>query len=190
MQPSRTCPPASIFISFRGDDEPYGAVLLQTALASRFGWSAVFRSSDSIRLGEDYVTELIGAVERCAVLLAVIGPRWSVGPGGCPRGNTGPDDWVQREIGLAFRAGKRVVPVLLGGARLPDRLDLHPTIAQLGQCQYRRLDYRRFHSEVAAFGTDLARLVPGLRRVPRPAVITRNRRQATGYPRRGRDLVS
>lgn len=152
-----------IFISFRRSDEPYGAILVQTVLAGRFGERNVFRSSDSIPLGDDYAECLDRAIRHCSVVLAVVGPRWLGANDGTGRSRlSDPDDWVYRELAQAFAAGKRVVPVLLGGARLPAPADLPTGITRLARCQYRRIDYRQFKADVAVLGDDLAGLYPEL----------------------------
>lgn len=158
-----------IFISFRRGDEPYGAVLVQTVLADWFGEHNVFRSSDSIPLGDDYVECLESAIRHCTVVLAVIGPRWLSTDEGRTR-LSDPDDWVHRELAQAFAAGKRVVPLLLHDARLPSPVELPAGLARLGRCQYRRIDYRQFKADITALGNDLMALYPELpARRPKPA---------------------
>lgn len=173
-----------IFISFRGGDEPYGAVLVHVILSGWFGPHNVFRSNASIRPGDDYVTGIMDGLRRCDVLLAVMGPRWlrAADAGGGPRLDD-PEDWVHRELATAFAAGKRVIPVLLGGATMPAATDLPPGLARLGRCQYRRLDHRQFNADISLLRADLLALLPDL-----PAPVPRPPPRPAGDPTGGRIL--
>jgi TIR domain len=145
-----------VFVSFRNGDEPFGALLIQLMLGEHIGPQNVFRSTDSIAPGEDYVESLIAAVHRCEVMLAVVGPRWmSVADAdGRPR-ILDPNDWVARELGMAFADRKRVIPVLLGGAVMPAPTELPPGIVNLSRCQYRRLEHRQFGANMALLISDV-----------------------------------
>ncbi len=153
---------SKVFINFRNGDEPFGAVLIQLVLATRLGAESVFRSSDSIRPGEDFILGITNAVHRCDVVIAVIGPRWMsvTGDDGRPRIHD-PEDWVYRELAIAFAEHKRVIPVLLGGARMPKMIELPPGISALGRCQYRRLEHRQFHNDMSLLCSDVRALLPG-----------------------------
>lgn len=155
--------PSRIFISFRTDDEPYGAALIHSVLSSWFGERTIFRSATSIRPGDDHVSALVDGVRRCEVLLVVIGPRWitSTGRNGQPR-LADPNDWVYQELAMAFAQGKRVVPLLLSEARMPTALELPPGITMLSQCQYRRVGHRQFRADMRQIVADLAALFPDL----------------------------
>lgn len=155
-----------VFVNFRNGDEPYAALLIATTLRGWFGDHAVFRSSDSIRAGDDYAVALDDAVRRCDVILAVIGERWLsvVDHDGQPRLGA-PDDWVCRELALGFANGKRVIPVLVSGARRPAWHELPAPIAPLARCQYRRIEHRQFHAAIRELAADLMELLPGLRPV-------------------------
>lgn len=156
--------PARVFINYRNGDEPYGAVLVDTALCARFGSEVVFRASRSIRPGEDFAEAILGAVRESSVLLVVIGPRWldAVDAHGRPRLHD-PADWVRREILQAFESGVRVVPVLLN-ADLPQARQLPPALARLSGQQYLRLHYRYAPADLERLVDEVERL---LRRAPR-----------------------
>ncbi|MGZ3143966.1 NPCBM/NEW2 domain-containing protein [Lentzea chajnantorensis] len=131
-----------VFINFRGGDGQVSAVLIDRKLSRVLGRDRVFRSSASIEPGVPFDPELVRAASSCAVLLAVIGPRWlTVADGGVPR-IAAPGDWVRFEIELALRAGARVVPVLVGDTAMPSAADLPPTIAAIAGHQYLRLHHR------------------------------------------------
>jgi hypothetical protein len=179
-----------VFINFRNGDEPFGAVLIQLVLASQLGPHNVFRSSDSIAPGDDYVACLTEAVCRCELVLAIMGPRWMsvTAASGRPRIHD-PDDWVYRELAIAFARRKRVIPVLLGGARMPATADLPPGIAELSRCQYRRLEHRQFRTNMSLLCADVRALLPdagpllaaaGQEPAPQPALAAGGRRRRGG----------
>lgn len=153
-----------IFINYRNGDEEASASAIDQNLSHRFGSDRIFRASKSIPPGEDYVPELLTAVCRSEVLLAVIGSRWLTAVD--ERGRKRLDDeadWIRREILEAFEHGVRVIPVLVG--RTLSKLcpsDLPPELARLADCQYSRLDHRSFEVDLRALGDELATLVPSL----------------------------
>jgi hypothetical protein len=82
--------------------------------------------------GADFERVLTEALAGCEVLLALIGPRWLT----CARTDGTrrldvPEDWVRNEIASALRRNILVVPVLLGGARGPDKTELPDALRAL-----------------------------------------------------------
>jgi O-acetyl-ADP-ribose deacetylase (regulator of RNase III) len=147
-----------IFISYRVQDQPVYAALLDRELGRRFGAESVFLAPRSIRLGDDFADALVTGVRSAAVLLAVIGGDWS-DPPGLRRRYGGVDDWVRREIAEAFAHGIRVIPVLVGGAELPVEAELPADVLPLARCQSVRLNDDTLISDVDDLGTALAPLV-------------------------------
>lgn len=157
-------PAPAIFISFRTDDEPFAATLIDHTLSDRFGADQVFRSSRSIRAGDDFDTVIRTVLRRCDVLLAVIGPRWLSAADGTGRRRLHQrDDWVRREIRTALREGTRVVPVLLNGAARPRVEDLPADLADLARKQTLRLAHRHAPQDLDHLVEQLTGLVPELR---------------------------
>ncbi|MFB8241451.1 toll/interleukin-1 receptor domain-containing protein [Kitasatospora purpeofusca] len=152
-----------IFVNYRSADEDTGAVLIEHELSRRFGTERVFRASKSIKIGRRFPQELVTAVRRCSVLIAVIGERWAdARTSEGLRALDDPEDWTRREIVEAFESGALVVPVLIGRAVRLSRHDLPPVLAELADCQYRRLDTRDAANDLARLGKDLAEAVPRL----------------------------
>ncbi|GAA2740177.1 toll/interleukin-1 receptor domain-containing protein [Kitasatospora cinereorecta] len=152
-----------IFVNYRTNDEDTTATLIERELSRRFGTDRVFRASKSIRIGQAFPQELLTAVRRSSVLLAVIGPRWAdARTADGRRALDDPEDWTRREIVEAFESGALVVPVLVGRTTRLDRHDLPDTIAGLADCQYRRFDNRDAESGLRRLGDDLAEAVPRL----------------------------
>ncbi len=117
---------AGIFISYRRDDSAGWAGRLATDLIEKFGRDAVFQDISAISAGEDFINVIERMLGDCSAVLVLIGPDWSGVKG--ENGNRrldDPSDTVRLEIAKALkREGVLVVPVLLGGASMPDAKDL------------------------------------------------------------------
>ncbi|OSZ58834.1 hypothetical protein OQI_19435 [Streptomyces pharetrae CZA14] len=147
-----------IFINYRTGDGEHLATILDRELSHRFGPEVSFRASKSIRPGQQFGPELLHAVRRSSVLLAVIGPGWAAHPG-----LRREDDWVRREIGEALACGIPVVPVLSG--RRTERLnrdDLPESLTQLAENQYLRYDNQNAEADLRQIVAELTALVPDL----------------------------
>lgn len=114
-----------VFISYRRDDAADVAGRIGDHLVQRFGRDRVFMDVDSIGFGADFRHQISHALGESGVLLAIIGDEWL-----SPR-LSDPDDYVAVEIGAALSRGTPVVPVLVGGARMPAAADLPPVLADL-----------------------------------------------------------
>jgi hypothetical protein len=108
----------------------------------------------------------VDAVRRSQVLLALIHSEWLDVPDPRRPGRralTNPDDWVRRELEVAFASGVLVVPVFLG--RRLEQLDarrLPRSLAQLAECQYVRFGQRSRVTDLTEIGDRLSRQVPAL----------------------------
>ncbi|MFJ9517632.1 toll/interleukin-1 receptor domain-containing protein [Kitasatospora sp. NPDC101801] len=152
-----------IFVNYRTRDEDSTATLIERELSRRFGTDRVFRASKSIKIGQAFPQELLIAVRRSSVLLAVIGRQWAnAQTADGRRALDDPADWTRREISEAFDSGALVVPVLVGRDTRLDPRDLPPEIARLADCQYRRFDTRDAESNLRRIGDDLAEAIPQL----------------------------
>jgi hypothetical protein len=72
--------------------------------------------------GVDFVSRITEAVGSCHVLLVIIGPRWATAASGAtlPR-IFEPGDFVRLEVESGMRRSDiAVIPVLVGGAKMPD----------------------------------------------------------------------
>ncbi|MCX5375859.1 toll/interleukin-1 receptor domain-containing protein [Streptomyces sp. NBC_00091] len=152
-----------IFVNYRTGDEEATATLIAHELSSRFGDDRIFRASKSIRPGQAFPQELLTAVRRSSVLLAVIGPRWSeAATRDGRRALEDPQDWTRREILEAFESGAHVIPVLVGRTTRLDRTSLPHELQELADRQYRRFHHRNSESDLKRIGDDLAELLPQL----------------------------
>src|SRR6185437_15166507 len=124
-------PGSRVFISYRREDSGYPAGWLFDQLAASLGADRVFKDVDSIEPGDDFAEVISDAVSSCAVLLAVIGDRWLAAADEDGRRLDDPEDFVRLEIEAALTRGVRVIPVLVGGARMPRPGQLPPSLASL-----------------------------------------------------------
>lgn len=152
-----------IFVNYRTHDEEATATLVDRELSRVFGTENVFRASKSIGLGSRFPQELLTAVRRSSVLLAVMGPRWL--EAGSTDGRSpleDEDDWTRREIREALETGAVVIPLLVGGARRLRPENLPEDIEDLAACQYRRLNHRNADADLLGLADDLVNLLPEL----------------------------
>jgi formylglycine-generating enzyme required for sulfatase activity len=133
-----------IFINYRREDATLHASWIHDRLAREFGREQVFLDT-SIEPGDDFVKVLVEKVESCDVLLAVIGKSWLTitDSGGQPRIHN-PEDFVAIEIGAALRRNVRVIPILVGGARMPRVRELPDSLTPLATKQAHELPDRVF----------------------------------------------
>jgi hypothetical protein len=114
-----------VMLSYRRADASGHAGRLYDGLRAS-GTLDVFMDVDNIRPGDDFVAAIDSVLERCDVLLAVIGPTWlTVTDSHGRRRLDSAGDHVRLELASALaRRDVRVIPVLVGGAAMPEADDL------------------------------------------------------------------
>jgi hypothetical protein len=141
----------AIFLSYRRDDAQGWAGHLGEALAAAFGAAPVFLDLRSIPPGADFVDAIESTLASAAVVLALVGPRWLSATGADARRRLdAPDDLVRLELATALRRGVPVIPLLLGGARMPAATELPPDLAALARRQALEVSDARWEHDVAA----------------------------------------
>jgi hypothetical protein len=123
---------SGIFISYRRDDSAAHAGRLHDRLAAHFGAGQVFMDVDDIAPGADFAAQIEARVASCDAMVVVIGRNWlsSRNEHGHLRLND-PDDLVALEVASALRRRALVIPVLVGGARMPRAGDLRADLRGL-----------------------------------------------------------
>ena len=151
-----------IFISYRRDDSRGYAGRLQGDLSRRYSEEHVFRDVE-IPPGADFGQYITSLVDRCNVVLAIIGPGWlDARDREGERRIDDPDDWVRLEIERALaRDGVEVIPVLVDGARLPPREELPESLLALRRRNAFELSDRRWDYDVGQLGQHLDALLRG-----------------------------
>lgn len=112
---------STVFISYRREDAPAHAGRIRDRLLNLFGANSVFMDVQDIYPGADYREVIQRTIARCDALLAVIGPHWL---SSLRERAAGPEDLVVTEIAAGFSAKVAVIPVLVGGAAMPNAEDL------------------------------------------------------------------
>jgi hypothetical protein len=114
-----------IVINYRREDSQDVTDRLFDRLAGHFGSDVVFRDVNSIPSGRHFPRELAQVMNRCNILLVVMGARWAtVVDNSGKRRLDDPSDWVRKEIETAIKRRIAIVPILVQGARLPSKRGL------------------------------------------------------------------
>lgn len=154
---------AGIFISYRRSDSDVAAGRLAGDLMEIFGSDAIFRDIDTLQIGEDYTTALDRALDSCAALIAVIGPRWANATDDA--GNVriqAPGDWVRVEIRRALERKIRVIPLLLG-TTMPRDSEVPADLKPLLQRQALDISDRVWKQDIELLAQALEK-IPGITR--------------------------
>ena len=143
-------PSAKLFINYRREDTAPYAGRLYDRLIAHFGEDQVFIDIDQIEPGEDFVEAINTKVGACDIAIVSIGPNWlTVTDASGKRRLDDSEDFVRMEIVAALERKIRVIPVLVGGARMPRKHDLPEALAPLSRRNAIELSETRFHSDVS-----------------------------------------
>jgi len=103
----RRVPAGAIYVSYKRSDKDH-AERISAAVERKLGAGAVWLDSAGLEAGASWVDELDRALEASQILIVV------VGRGGLE------SEWQKKEIELAMRGGKTLLPVLVDGASMPE----------------------------------------------------------------------
>src|SRR5205085_5438512 len=176
-----------VFISYRREETAGHAGRLYDVMSTRFGDGNVFMDVD-MAPGVDFVQRIKDAVGGCHVLLVIIGPRWSTITNGAiaPR-LADPDDFVRLEVEEGLRrANVTVIPVLVGGARMPEPAELPRELHSLSRRNALELSDTRWRYDVDRLLVHLDGLLgrgPSVTTTPTPAPRPTPRPAATPIAR-------
>lgn len=105
--------------------------------------------SNQIEPGEDFVEAINRKVGACEIAIVLLGPDWlRMTDASGRRRLDDPEDFVRMEIVSALQRKIRVIPVLVGGARMPRKEDLPEPLAPLSRRNAIELSEARFHADV------------------------------------------
>jgi DNA polymerase len=170
---------SAIFISYRRADSGGHSGRLRDHVVRYVPEDDVFMDTEGIPPGADFVEMLDKEVTSCAVFLAVIGPSWAADDGGTRRIDQ-EQDFVRTEVRLAIQHGKHIIPVLVGGAKMPTAAQLPDDIAALARRNAVEIRDRHFASDVAQLVEAIFTQFPHLHRIdsaPTPAKAASKREQ-------------
>lgn len=150
-----------IFLSYRPSDASAYAGRLYDSLVAHFGGERVAMDIGTIQLGVDFRAAIESALASSSAVIVVIGRSWlaDVDEAGKRRLDN-PDDFVRMELAAAFEGELPVIPVLVGGARMPSEGELPPDIARLAHLNALDISDRRWREGVEQLTKTLERLVP------------------------------
>lgn len=138
-----------LFISYRRADSDAITGRIRDRLVQNFGEASVFMDVDRIPFGTDFRTHLVEALKETDLVLAVIGPKWA---GAVETGAArlhAAEDPVRMEIETALGLAVPVIPILVGGAAMPNGASLP---ASLGDIAFRNAaevsSGRDFHDHI------------------------------------------
>jgi TIR domain len=149
-----------IFISYRRQDSKSDARSICQRLEKAFGKRKVFIDVDSIRPGENFQSVLKNDLEKCSMMIVVIGPRWlellrSSGPADSETSH----DYVRLEVASALERKLPIFPVLVDGATMPDAKDLPDDLKPLAFRQAFSVRHDSFPRDMRGLEEELRRSV-------------------------------
>lgn len=111
-------------ISYRRSDSADITGRIFDRLVGHYGKKSVFRDIDNVPIGVDFRAHINTALQNSDILLAVVGPDWrgedSTGRFRIEEEN----DLVRIEVETALKRNISVIPVLVGGAKMPSAEEL------------------------------------------------------------------
>lgn len=152
-----------VFISYRRADYRQTAERIYDRFVGRYGEDHVFKDVDNILIGTNFQEEIFKFLQSCDFVLAIIGPRWLDAED--EKGNRRLDqegDYVRIEIEKAIESQDvEVIPVLVGGAEMPEREKLPESLQRLSGINASEI------RDDPDFNRDMERLVRDLEEVKR-----------------------
>jgi len=121
-----------IFICYRRSDSAAHAGRLYDRLCARYDAERVFMDEE-IPPAVDFVDWIEDAIGRAGVMIVVIGRSWAGASADGRRRLDTDDDHVRGEVTAAFDRGIGVLPVLVGGAEMPDPAELPARLSRLAR---------------------------------------------------------
>jgi TIR domain len=167
---------ARITLSYRREDSMDITGRIFDRLTSRYGRETVFRDIDSIPPGLDFREHIRASIDDSDVLMVVVGPRWLGGERhGQPRVRS-ESDYVRIEVEAALDRHIPVIPLLVGGADMPEPSQLPDSIREFAYRNAVHIDSGRdfdHHMNGLIRATDkiLLGATPTLSNVPDAATV-------------------
>ena len=137
---------AKVFLSYRRDDGVASGArsLIYQKLQEHYGLKSVFMDVERMQVARDFRECLQDELENTDVMLVLIGPDWVRL---MEERADNVDDFVRIEIETALRLGKAVLPLLLGGAKMPGADQVPESIKSFTFNHGVELDTGRFFNE-------------------------------------------
>jgi hypothetical protein len=182
MDSERAASAPKVFVSYRREDTAGHAGRLFDAISARFGDDHVFMDVD-LQPGVDFVSRIEETIGSSAVLLVIIGPRWTTVAregGGEPRIRE-ERDYVRLEVETALaRPDVKVIPVLVGGAQMPPPEALPESLQPLRGRNALELSDARWRYDVGRLVNSLAEVLGEPQPLPTSGGTASHRRLLIG----------
>ena len=135
-----------IFLSYRRSDS-YGTKRIAKSLRSEFGQENIFFDTESMQPGVAWPDRIKDFLSHADLMLLIIGPNWlHVQDESSGKRRIDMDqDWVRLEITTFLNRKKEndkliLIPVLINGAKMPEKNFLDSTLSPICDLQFVRLD--------------------------------------------------
>ena len=150
-----------IFINYRRMDTEGYVGRLYDHLIQQFKPENIFMDVQNIEPGADFVQVLENAVAQCEVFIAMIGPHWlNLTDDSGERRLDQWNDFVRIEIESAIKHEKLVIPVLVGGSKMPSPRDLPESIQALARRNAITVSHQHFARDVEGLAKFIKETVP------------------------------
>lgn len=154
----------NVFINYRRQTDAGTAGRIYDNLTRALPGATLFMDVDKLSPGEDFEQGLEKSLDSCKVMLAIVGPQWAtLKEEDGTRRLDNPNDFVRREIAKSLGKGVRVIPVLIGGAKLPEAAELPLDLKPFAKRQAMEIRHERFSADVDALAQAIAAVTPGAR---------------------------
>src|SRR6266478_175491 len=130
-----------IFVNYRRQTDSGIAGRIYDSLNLALPNASIFMDVDKLNPGDDFEDALEKTLAGCVVFLAIIGPQWAT--------------MLNKRV--------RVIPVLVGGAAMPDVGVLPEDLKALTKHQAMEIRHERFRADVDALAQVIAATAPGAR---------------------------
>lgn len=151
-----------VFISYRREDGADIAGRMRDWLVANRGLRKedVFMDVATLLPGAPFMQVIDQTISQCNAMLVVISPSWLT------QVNTAPDAHVRQEVEIALSRKLLVIPLLVGGAQLPEPEQLPESLRSLVQLNVRAIRPEDFDYDMSWVARAL-----GLGGVPTPLVL-------------------
>jgi hypothetical protein len=147
----------NVFLSYRREDSSGHTGWLHSVLAHRLASSKIFWDIDSISPGDDFVDAIDRTIASSSVVLIIVGPKWlEIADSQGRRRLDNAADVHRLEIERALSSKLRVIPVLVGGARMPSEADLPDALKPLARRNAFELSEKRFALDANRLAQELS----------------------------------
>jgi hypothetical protein len=151
----------SVFIAYRQLDSTGYTGRIYDAVVRDLGKYQVFRDLGSLKPGRNFVDQVESALQRTRLMVVVIGPDWLNAPDyrGQPK-LANPEDLHRTEIRTALDRQQHIIPVLVGGGRMPRPDQLPHDISALALQQAIEISDQRWEYDAKRLSDTIAELLP------------------------------